>query len=164
MPLEIVLVGILLAGAADFNYFTWWGILLMEIGLIAERATLDHAMGVRIHTLWLCISLSIAMGVAALSVFECTLLQNMAVATGPQVYGIGNFLLHYWPSVRAVSLMPTTGPGPLTLDAATVATVFVMVFDPSTVYGCTTLSHWQFMVAAITITVAVEITVRTLRM
>lgn len=164
MPLEIVLVGLLLAGAADFNYFTWWGILIMEGALIAERAPLDQKTAERVHTFWLCISVSIALGVAGLSLFECSMLQNMAVATGPQVYSVGNFILHYWPSIRAVSLMPTTAPGPITLDAATVATVFVMVFDPAAVYGCVQISQWQFMIAATTVNMVVELTIRMLRM
>jgi hypothetical protein len=164
MPIEIVLVGLLLVGAADFNYFTWWGILIMEMALIAERAPLDQKTAERVHTFWLCISLSIALGVAGLSWFECSMLQNMAVANGPQVYAVGNFLLHYWPSIRAVSLMPMTPPGPVTLDAATAATVFVMVFDPAAVYGCAKLSQWQFMFAGTMVATVVEVTVRMIRM
>jgi hypothetical protein len=148
MPLEIVLGGLLLVAAADFNYFTWWGMLLMVMAQITEQLPVERSTFERVHTLWLCVSMTVSLAMPVMSWLGCTMLANTCTVNGPELYTIGNFLLHYWPSIRAVSMMPLSTPTRITLDAATVSTVFVLVFDPTDTYGCTKLSRWHFMVGA----------------
>jgi hypothetical protein len=98
-----------------------------------------------------------------LSYLQCTLLVNTCTASTPAAYAAGNFLLHYWPSVRAVSLVPIEKNQPLTFDSATLAIMFVLVFDPTNVYGCVNLTRWNFMLAGGLAGIVVEFGVKTLR-
>jgi hypothetical protein len=98
-----------------------------------------------------------------MSYLQCTLLINACTASIPATYVAGNFLLHYWPSVRAVSLLPTSPQQPLTFDCATLVVVFVLVFDPSNIYGCVNFTRWNFMLAAVLGGAAVEVVIKILR-
>ena len=148
MPLEIVVIGLVLAAGADFNYFTWWGMLFMMITLIVAAAPLPQSIVDRIKLAFLCNSMLISLAMPVMSFIGCQTLVNNAVAIGPITYAAGNFLIHYWPSVRAVSMAPFRVDAALTLDGAALAVAFVLVFNPSDTYGCMPINRAEFMIGA----------------
>lgn len=148
MPLEIVLGALLVAAGADFAYFTWWCFLGMVVAMAVAELPISAAARNRVHTAWMCTAVLVSLVLPVLSFFKCSLLVNTCTEAGPAAYVAGNFLLHYWPSVRAINTLPIGPAPPLTLDCATLAVVFVMVFNPAELYGCVPFVRWHFMLGA----------------
>ena len=163
MPLEIVVGCLVLVAAADFNYFTWWGFLVMVSAQAIDAMPVKRYIFERIHTLWLCVAFLISLSMPVMSVVGCSTLVDQSTVAGPWLYVSANFLLHYWPSVRAVSMMPPSPPPRITLDAAAMTVFFVLLYDPAATYSCATLDRWQFMVGAGVAGTIVEVCAHLLR-
>jgi hypothetical protein len=61
---------------------------------------------------------------------------------GPWAYIIGNFALHYYPSLHAVARYTGPTDQPIRGDAAALLAVYCLFVNPAAVYGCAMLSGW----------------------
>lgn len=85
------IVGGVLQG--DLTHFTWWNILIFLVWCMLG----PYRKGIELTTLIL--NFTVILVVVIMSLSGCTMLQNAYSDFGPEEYGIGNFIVHYVPSL-----------------------------------------------------------------
>ena len=103
VELETFIFGIALLYAADLHHFTWWAV----ISLIASNTifVLANNSYHRIERAAASIATFVSCAVVILSLAGCKLFANALNDHGTTVYVLGNFALHYWPSLRLLYRM-----------------------------------------------------------
>lgn len=119
------------------SHLTWWGIGLLgcydlsvlfeSVGLASKR---DHVAAVLLP-----ISVVVAIGVLFMSAVGCEMLADAYESAGALVYIVGNFAMHYYPLIRALtaSSVPVGGVG---VRAAVIVLLYTMAYRPADIYGC----------------------------
>ena len=144
--LWLELFGVLaaVAGAGDFSHFTWWGIAVYGVGVLngLVRQWLDVQTHTRVHQFVLATAGGVAIATLSLSGIKCHMFAEALEEMGAPQFVVGNFLVHYWPLVRALGRGPPSGlPYPY-LDASRLFLVYTCLSDPAAVYDCpTTTDH-----------------------
>lgn len=136
---EFALVVLVLASdpaelGARETHLTWWNIVGQAVWLFARlRGAADYV--------WLTAVLIngvVLIGVWFMSGSKCTMLLDAQNEAGDLAYFFGNFILHYYPSLRLLSAPPKRILRPyrqLTVALAIIA-IYCVSVDPRKVYGC----------------------------
>ena len=116
------------------THLTWQNIVAQAVWLFSYIRKVDSYV-------WLtCILLNVVVliGVWFMSAAKCDLLQNSLDDVGGLTYLIGNFILHYYPSLRLISTPPThlVRPARQVVVAIAVVALYCATNDPKVVYGC----------------------------
>lgn len=120
---------------ADYNHFTWWAVTSYGIFLGL------HLFGLSSRT-WVfgvCVQGLVVLGVVAMSVLGCDTLVDAASDNGWAVYVLGNFAMHYWPTIGILLRRPP-GAAAHAENQAWSATMLFLLYSsikrPNNVYGC----------------------------
>lgn len=116
------------------THLTWQNIVAQAVWLFSYIRQVDSYV-------WLtCILLNtvVLIGVWFMSAARCDLLQNSLDDVGGLTYLIGNFILHYYPSLRLISTPPThlVRPARQVVVAIAVVALYCATNNPKIVYGC----------------------------
>ncbi|MGB0547713.1 MAG: hypothetical protein ACPGR8_01150 [Limisphaerales bacterium] len=116
------------------THLTWWNIVNQAVWLFARLGGSDQFV-------WLTASLLncvVLVGVWFMSGTKCSMLQEAQQEAGDLGYFFGNFILHYYPSLRLLSAPPTTLRRPYrqVVVALAIVAVYCVSVDPKAVYGC----------------------------
>ena len=97
--LALVTFGGIASMGADFEHFTWW-----SITSFALYATL-HAIDYHRYFFWTfqTIQILVITGVIIMGATNCDVFEQAFEDNGAVVYILGNFLMHYFPSVVALA-------------------------------------------------------------
>jgi len=149
-----LLFAILISG--DLTHLTWWA-----IGLLAVHDLTIAVTGTVNWRLWkasMALSSIVQSVVVLMSLMRCKLLRNAYADVGPWTYLVGNFVLHYWPTLRLLGSRPrqidTTDT--LHFDAARIIAAYATIQEPTSVYLCGQVAPWTVMPAGILAAAAFE--------
>lgn len=120
--------------ASKSSHLTWWGLVALAI---FDYATVWR-MQDSVYASVLCVQACVVLGVWFMSASECSLLADAQAEVGDGVYAIGNFAMHYWPSLRVLLHRPAK-PVPWARQAvvsAGLVAIYLFVVTPKFVYGC----------------------------
>lgn len=162
MAAEITFFTVALCLYGDVSHFTWWAVISLvvsDVTCMSNITTVHTAMHYRANVMFATIATMVSLTVVVLSWMECTLFVSALADNGTLLYISGNFVLHYWPSLRLlVRVLECPHKRTITADAACLITLYNVVNNPSEVYGCTAvLPNWPFPIAAVVGSVVVEI-------
>ena len=121
------------AWMADYAHFTWWALTLYGVFLVAWAL----GAGRFVWVYMLVVQLLVLFGVWVMSATGCTTLTETCAETGPVVYAVGNFAMHYWPALGIVlrSSRPWRFENQCWSATATFL-VYCAAARPNAVYGC----------------------------
>ena len=150
-----VLGGALLV-SGNLTHLTWWA-----IALLASHDLVIAVSGTVSQRLWLVsmtLSTLVQSVVILMSLLKCNLLRQAYGDVGPWTYMIGNFVLHYWPTLRLVASRPLSMQRPATVrfDAARLLAVYATLQEPTSVYMCRSIAPWTAMPLGVLATVIIE--------
>lgn len=121
----------------DYTHFTWWSLNSFAIYSILGAIGIEHWF----FYLFLSTQFTVIAGVVVMSFMKCDLLNEANNANGNFVYIIGNFFMHYLPSVIAIYLKSTKQP-PSTINEGNIFLgcglfiLYTSIYTPNTIYGC----------------------------
>ena len=152
---EIIIFGAAVFMNAELSHFTWWAVLSLlasdvaiVLGLHSDRANVLAA------TVSACVSITVMF----FSTQQCGMFNKALTAYGPVTYTLGNFALHYWPSLRLVPRAVSTPRSWKYGDAACLITLYTLTQQPGHVYKCSDrIPHAGFVIASIVGSVAIEL-------
>lgn len=161
---ELAVFGGALVALGDATHFTWWGVAMLVASLSVDVAcgSLPMAAKHRVHVLTAVTGITIMVAVVGMSVTRCDMLHDALLGAGPWTYFFGNFALHYYPSLRGLSLCALTrtaecGPKRVQLDATLPLAAYCVLHSPSEIYGCAMPSGpWLLVLLGVVWTAAVE--------
>jgi len=168
MPTLIIATIALCAYAINLQYFTWWGISIFLVAELSELGSAWISIGTRsrIRIAQVTLSTAISLGVPIMSYAECTMFQINLFQYGNIVYVAANFIVHYLPSLWGISRLPlaiyAAHPKVPQLDAAALSVAYVMLYDPSQVYGCEIISQNEFALLALGASLLIEYAIITI--
>ena len=118
----------------DASHFTWWGIAAHALFLAFVAG--GHPESLYLTNLTL--QSIVIFGVWFMSASGCDTLVDTAADVGPAAYTLGNFALHYWPTLSSVwhGSAPVTDCTRQSSGAVSVWLLFCAVQQPTAVYGC----------------------------
>jgi hypothetical protein len=132
-------IAVIASTGAEFEHFTWW-----SIASLAFYGTLA-SVGIEVKYFWVALTIQIMVigGVNVMGVTDCDVFETAFQSLGPTYYIIGNFIMHYLPSLIIVA----TASRKHVLCGEDVALKQIMVafgifliwhhlWDPWAVYGC----------------------------
>ena len=130
---EAAAIAAAVATLGNFAHFTWWAIASYAAFLVAHLAGATQKTWVYA----LAVQAIVIAGVIAMSFIRCDTLVHAAKDNGPAVYIVGNFAMHYWPTIGIIAraTKPTAHLNQCIL-AITLFFVYVGIQRPNSVYGC----------------------------
>lgn len=156
--IEALVFAVLMYQLADMTHFTWWAIASLIVSDVLVESNL-HC--VHVNVLAGSIAVLVSLAVAGLSVVRCSLFQGALDDLGAPVYALGNFAVHYWPSLRLVVRICTSEvPAKLHLTTvpAQVLLLYTALNNPTVEYRCPpNLSHVTFVVGSLFASVGIEL-------
>lgn len=134
----LFLVGIvyILGGifSGDLTHFTWWNILIFATWCMLG----SYRKGIELAALIL--NFTVVLVVIIMSFSGCTMLRDAYSDFGPSTYGIGNFVVHYLPSLFIVWFGDHNLSKEQLQQQGVLAAGFLALYlsfdNFSTVYGC----------------------------
>lgn len=169
--LETLIFAVALLYAAELHHFTWWAVasLVVSNALYVAAETSYH----RIERAATSIATFVSLAVVVLSLSGCSLFAYALEDYGPTVYVLGNFALHYWPSLRLLYRMKRTHTTPasqkrtiagppallqISLIPAHLLLLYCTLNDPTVQYKCgKNLSHNTFVAINLVASIAIEL-------
>lgn len=154
------LIVILASDPAEFKlrevHLTWQNIAAQAVWLFSRIRNLDSYI-------WLTVILLnsvVLTGVWFMSGAKCSLLRDAFDEIGPLYYFLGNFVLHYYPSLRLFVTPPTklSQPARQVVVAVAVVVLYCATVDPRDVYGCDNWLHPSVITGAFTAIILVTAT------
>lgn len=144
---------------ADFEHFTWW-----SIAWWAVYGTLEE-FGYGRFAFWFfeTVQILVIAGVVIMGATDCTVFEEAFRKVGPTNYIIGNFLMHYLPSLVALGLASPQhircGEQRAQVQIWAAFGLFMIwhhLRDPWVVYGCS-LPHTLGVSGMLLVTLAISI-------
>lgn len=145
---------------ADFEHFTWWAIAWWAIfGMLEE-------LGYGRYAFWFfqTIQLLVISGVVIMGAMACTVFSDAYRRVGPVKFILGNFVMHYLPSLEAYALSTREhiecGEHRAMVQIWAALGVFLIwhhLRDPWAVYGCS-LPHSLGITGMLLVTLAIQVT------
>jgi len=141
--IELAIYGGALLAVGDPTHFTWWGVASLCMANVAEVLP-DNCRLFRTRTSMLAaVVCTVIMGaVVVMSLAQCHMLTDTLQDMGPWAYGAGNFALHYYPSLRSLTLAYQYDTHHTTGDAARYLAAYCVLHQPNAVYGCGLPHAW----------------------
>ena len=130
---EALVFAAAVAVSGDLTHFTWWAVVSL---VVSDVAVLLECESARAQVLAATISTCVSVTVLFLSYFECAVFGDALESLGPAAYTVGNFALHYWPSLRLVPRAIGTPVAYIYGDAACLITLYTSIQQPANVYRC----------------------------
>lgn len=148
--IETVVFGLALVLAGNVTHFTWWAIAGFVVSSVAHLL----GSGTRMRHIDLVVATTstvVSVTVPLLSGVQCSLFQDALESNGKVVYIVGNWLLHFWPSLRMLYRVSLhNSESQRTHDAARLFSLYCATQKPAVVYECpTVIPHQIFPVAGI---------------
>lgn len=168
IELETFIFAGAIVAIAEMSHFTWWAVAALVVHNVSVIATADHTASPLLIS-GLTIALIVSITVPCLSAAQCSLFQEALTNTGVAGFAGGNFVLHYWPSLRLVYRFwatrcfgaqgkQTRAPIEFCGVAAQVLMLYCTIYNPSHVYGCPKqLPLAVFLAAGLTLSVGIEL-------
>lgn len=137
----VTLLTIATIGSAlsDFEHFTWWSIAWFAIYGTMEQVDLAR------HAFWFITTVFVVVisGVVLMGQRDCRVFADAYETLGPTRYIIGNFVMHYLPSLIVIALAPNDyilcGEYSVWMQIWTAFATFLIWYqlrDPWAIYGC----------------------------
>jgi hypothetical protein len=138
--------GIAVAGEAD--YFTYWGIFSLIIGDLFELVLEPTSpLRSRFACYQMCVSVLIATAVTVMSAAKCEVFSDTLDSIGMFRFGVGNFIVHYYPCVRALMVyVATKNVGAPRFDGVAVYLVYCTFYEPGILYECPYHKMWPVII------------------
>lgn len=161
MEFVVLLAGIVAAGSVQ--HYTWWGcaILLAAdfVELFSQVVTSQQPIIDRVWMLLLVNSVYIQLAVLCMSAAKCTYFNDVRLELGNTLYLIGNFIVHYLPSLRALSMLHRAPRRfhTLHLDATLLSVVFCTIYNPRVQYGCEDAPNLLLLTGSTIAPIAIEL-------
>lgn len=158
--LTTLIVSAIAAAGADFQHFTWWSIAWWALYGMLEEVDLGPTM------FWLFMSLQILVitGVVIMGATDCDVFEEAFESLGATGYIVGNFAMHYLPSLTALALADERhlfcGGDSATKQIWAAFGLFLIwhhLKDPWDVYGCSlphTLGVTGMLIITLSLTLA----------
>lgn len=124
---------IVVAAIGNFEHFTWWAFTIYGTFLLAT--VVDYTSRVWVYAF--VVQILVIAGVITMSTGTCSMLVNSVNQHGPALYLVGNFYLHYWPTVGI--LLRSDEPCQTSTQCALALLTFFLyasLWQPNSVYGC----------------------------
>lgn len=170
---EFWVLGFFVFSNGDPTHLTWWAIVLLVAydGIVALGPSMNVPRPWRLRAWSAGFSLSILVQVVVglMSLIRCSMLRDALGEVGTWTYFLGNFALHYWPTLRYLAASPqrvdaaSSGPqkaSALTFDSARILAAYATLQAPAKVYGCGQIMAWVPMPAGVLAAVVSEWFVR----
>ena len=128
------------------HHLTWQNVALLAVWLFARL----RGAGAYVWLVAVLVNVAVVIGVWFMSGLKCGLLQIALDQVGPTGYFVGNFILHYYPSLRLLSAPPKQVVRPYRQVAVAVAVVvlYCATLDPKRIYDCPGwLESWLVLVS-----------------
>jgi hypothetical protein len=159
---ESVILVAAIGMAGSWQHYTWWGcgfLLLADLTEVVPLAYIGQPTINRLWTLLLVNSIYIQLAVLFMSGNKCTYFNDVRLELGDGVYVIGNFLVHYVPTLRAVSQANATPHRfqAIQLDAALLSVIFCSMYNPQVQYGCESLDRAVITTGSVLAPVLIEV-------
>lgn len=143
------------------SHLTWW--MLGSLAAYDFSRVADALCGTvasdAVHPFLLVLSTVVIIGVLAMSVARCSLLDRALSGHGAATYIAGNFAMHYYPVMRALAgARPRALHSVAEYKAAAIVVIYAIAYDPVDEYGCTNMpsSAWApFILGGIAIVVTI---------
>jgi hypothetical protein len=146
----VEIVAIVVSICVDFTHLThltWWGLISLAIYdmFVILDTTKSHSLnGYHYWGAALTFSVVILIGVLGLSLAQCSMLSDAVDQYGWSGYVVGNFLVHYYPTLRILADEPHDPKDRLKLHdfiaqasfGITPVIVYISWAQTSHVYGC----------------------------
>lgn len=131
----LLLVACLTSGSA--THLTWWNAGLLALCDAAYVLIPSGSGYCRIWTASATLSVLVQTTVVLMSLMGCSMIQDTLKEIGPWTYFFGNFVLHYWPTLRVTAIRPKFRERqPLHCDAARIVAIYATIQAPEKVYAC----------------------------
>jgi hypothetical protein len=159
--IKLVVYGGALLAVGDPTHFTWWGVISLCLANLAQVLPTSPAYDyARSRTAMLAaITCTVIMAaVVVMSCTKCLMLSEALDEVGPWVYAGGNFALHYYPSLRALTLAHEYSCHTLSGDASRFLAAYCVLHQPDAVYGCGLPHAWLIAPLGILLMAACEYT------
>ena len=164
---EFWILGFSVLSRGDPTHLTWWAVVVLVVNdalvALGPRMSIPQEWRLRAWAAGFSVSVLVQVVVGLMSLIKCSLLRDALGEVGTWTYFLGNFALHYWPTLRYLAIAPKQ-PGPamplLTFDSARVLAAYATIQAPAKVYGCGMVPAWVPMPAGIAAAVAAELLVR----
>ena len=164
----------------DPTHLTWWAVVLLVAydGVIALGPSMNvpRPWRLRAWTAGFSLSVLVQLVVGLMSLIRCSMLRDALGEVGTWTYFLGNFALHYWPTLRYLAASPRAADAKelrrrkptssgvqgsaLTFDCARVLAAYATIQAPAKVYGCGQIPAWVPMPAGVVAALACEWFVR----
>lgn len=142
---SVVLLGAA-ASSGHFTHLTWWAVSVLAIYDVITILPIGSDTKARVWANALALSLTVQTTVIVMSLLGCSMIQDALLELGPWAYYFGNFVLHYWPTLRYIGSRPNNVSFKhLHFDAARILAIYSIIFWPDKVYGCTTVPRLLVM-------------------
>lgn len=147
----VLLLALIVSG--DLTHLTWWAITILAVHdfYIALFGTVNC----RLWTAATVLSSIVQVVVVLMSLMRCNLLRDAYHEVGPWTYLVGNFVLHYWPTLRLISSRPSNSDfvsaatTPMRFDTARIIAVYATLQEPASVYMCGQVMPWSVLPAGV---------------
>ena len=170
LQLEIIILCVALVEIGTFLHFTYWAIASLALSDLILLASTERYLHIEKAAATIAILVSCA--VPVLSIINCKLFKQSLADNGILQYTVGNFALHYWPSLRLLFRLWQLHPKLLyrKLDwhiftsisyiPVQLLLLYCMLNNPSSQYKCPAqLRESYFVIAIVVAAVGIEIAV-----
>ena len=146
----------------DVTHLTWWAVVVLVVyNVIVALDLKSTRLAQRVWVAGLSLSLLVQVVVGLMSWMQCGLLRDALGEVGTWAYLIGNFVLHYWPTLRFLAAQPRPrSEAMLKFDVARIVAAYATLQAPAKVYGCGSIPAWFAMPAGVAAAIGAEMLVR----
>jgi hypothetical protein len=159
---EFVVLVVAIGVAGSWQHYTWWGcgiLMLADLAEVVPITFIGQPTHNRVWTLLIVNSIYIQLAVLFMSGNRCTYFNDVRLELGDGVYVFGNFLVHYMPTLRAVSYISTNPDRfqTIQLDAALLSVIFCTMYNPQIQYGCDYVDRAVITAGSVLVPVLLEV-------
>lgn len=134
------------AAIGGVNHLTWWNALLL---VLCDAAYVYDSSGpffCRVWQAFASLACLVQLTVVLMSFMGCSMIRDALRDVGPWLYYFGNFVLHYWPTLRAAAMRPSLPASTrLCYDSARILAIYSTLYRPERVYSCDMVSPYLVM-------------------
>jgi hypothetical protein len=144
----------------DATHLTWWAAALLGTVDLLLASVPNSTFTARAWVASITLSTLVQLTVVLMSVMGCHMIQDALTELGPWTYYAGNFVLHYWPTLRLLAARPSrtlskTNRG-VTYDAARILALYATIFKPEQVYECSDVSPYLVLPLGVVVAAGIE--------
>jgi len=158
--LECITLAVAFFAVGGVTHLTWWNVALFVLCDIVYIYDSQSDAYERVWQAFATLSALVQLTVILMSFLGCSMIRDALSEVGPWLYYFGNFVLHYWPSLRAAAMRPRVSGRHVYYDAARIVAVYATLNQPERVYSCSMISSYVVMPLGIVTALAIEWIIR----